>query len=171
MGETARVNGSPVACVLLAEELRTLRKRAGLSFAALGAQTLYSKSSWSRYLNGEVLPPWQAVQALCGLAGEPEPRLRAMWKLAEQEWSRRDAVGAGAAGSGGAVGSGGAGALAVDLGTMPQTAAAAQVGTGQAKAGQLEAGQLEAASPTSVLSTSPTSPSSPTSPALSTPPF
>ena len=99
MGEVARVSSSPVPCVLLAEELKTLRKRTGLSFAALGTQTLYSKSSWSRYLNGEALPPWKAVQALCEVAGEPEPRLRAMWELAEQEWSQRDAVGAAAAGA------------------------------------------------------------------------
>ena len=109
MGEAARVSRSPVACALLAEELKTLRGRTGLSFAALGTKTLYSKSSWSRYLNGEALPPWKAVQALCELAGEAEPRLRVMWELAEQEWSRRDAVGVG-----------------VGVGTVPQTAVAVQ---------------------------------------------
>ena len=88
---------SPVACVLLAEELRKLRERTGLSLATLGTRTPYSRSSWSRYLKSEALPPWQAVQALCELAGEAEPRLRTMWELAEQEWSRRDAVSADAA--------------------------------------------------------------------------
>lgn len=76
----------------LARELKALRARTGLSFAALGSQTLFSKSSWSRYLGGQSLPPWEAVQALCELAGEPEPRMRALWELAEREWSRRDAV-------------------------------------------------------------------------------
>ncbi|MEY9931746.1 transcriptional regulator with XRE-family HTH domain [Catenulispora sp. GP43] len=67
----------------LAAELRRLREQAGLSFAALGEQTPYSRSAWQRYLTAKVLPPWQAVRDLCRLAGEPEPRLRALWELAE----------------------------------------------------------------------------------------
>ncbi|MEZ0109622.1 hypothetical protein ABH920_003636 [Catenulispora sp. EB89] len=162
MGEAARVSGSPVACVLLAEELKALRKRAGLSFAALGAQTLYSKSSWSRYLNGDALPPWKAVQALCELAGVAEPRLRAMWELAEQEWSRRDAVGAGAADAGSGVSGNAVGGSAVaggapddadvtiHVGTLPLPAVAAQT----AAAAPATAAQLDAAPPTSAPSTS-----------------
>jgi hypothetical protein len=83
---------TPIACARLAEELQVLRDRAGLSLAALAARTPFSKSSWARYLNGKALPPWQAVQALCTLAEEPQPKLRALWLLAEDAWSRRSAV-------------------------------------------------------------------------------
>ena len=76
----------------LAAELRGLRARTGLSLAALGTGSAYSKSSWERYLNGKSLPPWPAVRALCRLADEPEPRIRALWELAEQAWSGRAAV-------------------------------------------------------------------------------
>lgn len=75
----------------LAAELRRLRAQAGLSFTALGEQTPYSRSAWQRYLTAKVLPPWSAVRDLCRLAGEPEPRLRAMWELAESaSGTRRD---------------------------------------------------------------------------------
>lgn len=160
MGEAARVSRSPVACVLLAEELKTLRKRAGLSFAALGAQTHYSKSSWSRYLNGEALPPWKAVQALCGLAEEAEPRLRAMWELAEQEWSRREAVGAAVAGTGCAVGRDEADTDVVDVAVsdMPQTAVATQVEAVRGEAAQVEAVQVETTPPASTPSAPPALP-------------
>ena len=39
-------------CAALAERLRALRARTGLSLAALAERTPYSKSSWERYLNG-----------------------------------------------------------------------------------------------------------------------
>ena len=86
----------PQECSRLAAELRALRTRSGLSLAALGARTSYSKSSWERYLNGKALPPWAAVSALCGLADEPEPKARALWELAEAAWCGRDVVAAGA---------------------------------------------------------------------------
>jgi transcriptional regulator with XRE-family HTH domain len=76
----------------LAAELRRLREQAGLSFAALGEQTPYSRSAWQRYLTAKVLPPWPAVRDLCRLAGEPEPRLRALWELAESAVRGRGAV-------------------------------------------------------------------------------
>ncbi|MEY9895095.1 transcriptional regulator with XRE-family HTH domain [Catenulispora sp. MAP5-51] len=76
----------------LAAELRRLRERAGLSFAALGEQTPYSRSAWQRYLTAKVLPPWPAVRDLCRLSGEPEPRLRALWELAESADRGRGAV-------------------------------------------------------------------------------
>ncbi|MEU1625522.1 helix-turn-helix domain-containing protein [Streptomyces sp. NPDC020096] len=79
----------PAECARLAEELRKLKGRTGLSLAALAEHTPYSKSSWERYLNGKKLPPRQAVDALCQLADEPVGRLLALWELAEQAWSGR----------------------------------------------------------------------------------
>ncbi|MCF3147162.1 helix-turn-helix domain-containing protein [Streptomyces platensis] len=78
----------------LAAGLRELRARTGLSLAALAARTLYSKSSWERYLNGKKLPPRDAVEALCRLAGEPAGRLVALWELADAAWSGRGRSGA-----------------------------------------------------------------------------
>lgn len=73
----------------LVAALRELRAGAGLSLAALAEQTLYSKSSWERYLNGKSLPPRQAVRELCRLANEPDGRLLALWEIAESHWSGR----------------------------------------------------------------------------------
>ncbi|MEU9500206.1 DUF2690 domain-containing protein [Streptomyces sp. NPDC048196] len=75
----------------LAAGMRELRGRTGLSLAALAARTPYSKSSWERYLNGKKLPPRDAVEALCRLAGEPAGRLLALWELADAAWSGRAA--------------------------------------------------------------------------------
>ncbi len=74
----------------LLDQLREAKARSGLSFAALGARTDYSKSSWERYLNGKALPPRQAVAALARLAGMPPARLLALWDLADRAWSGRD---------------------------------------------------------------------------------
>ncbi|WLQ69307.1 MULTISPECIES: helix-turn-helix domain-containing protein [Streptomyces] len=76
----------------LVAALRELRAGAGLSLAALAERTLYSKSSWERYLNGKSLPPRQAVQELCRLANEPDGRLLALWEIAESHWSGRTAA-------------------------------------------------------------------------------
>ncbi|MFB7846489.1 helix-turn-helix domain-containing protein [Streptomyces sp. NPDC056053] len=73
----------------LAEELRGVKERSGLSLAALAARTPYSKSSWERYLNGKKPAPRQAVEALCALTGTPPGRLLALWELADAEWSGR----------------------------------------------------------------------------------
>jgi transcriptional regulator with XRE-family HTH domain len=73
----------------LAATMRQLRTRTGLSLAGLAARTPYSKSSWERYLNGRTLPPREAVQELCRLAGEPEGRCLALWEIAEAETSGR----------------------------------------------------------------------------------
>lgn len=83
----------PVECDRLAETLRGLRARTGLSLAALSAKTPYSKSSWERYLNGKTVPPRQAVVELCELAGERSGRPLALWELAEATWSGRAAAG------------------------------------------------------------------------------
>ncbi|MCF1592247.1 helix-turn-helix domain-containing protein [Streptomyces muensis] len=76
-------------CAALAEELRGVRARTGLSLAALAERTPYSKSSWERYLNGKLPAPRQAVEALCAMAGEHPGRLLALWELADVEWSGR----------------------------------------------------------------------------------
>ncbi|MGW4869171.1 DUF2690 domain-containing protein [Streptomyces chartreusis] len=76
----------------LASVLRELKGRTGLSLAGLAAKTAFSKSSWDRYLNGRTLPPRDAVQELCRLAGEPEGRCLALWEIAESEGSGRAAA-------------------------------------------------------------------------------
>ncbi|WP_406458705.1 XRE family transcriptional regulator [Streptomyces sp. NBC_01622] len=75
----------------LAAALRELRAATGLSMAGLAAKTPYSKSSWERYLNGRTLPPREAVEELCRLAGEPVGRCLALWEIAESEASGRGA--------------------------------------------------------------------------------
>ncbi|MGW3105625.1 helix-turn-helix domain-containing protein [Streptomyces sp. NPDC001100] len=75
----------------LAAALRELRAATGLSMAGLAAKTTYSKSSWERYLNGRTLPPREAVEDLCRLAGEPMGRCLALWEIAESEASGRTA--------------------------------------------------------------------------------
>ncbi|MFE2889551.1 helix-turn-helix domain-containing protein [Streptomyces sp. NPDC059272] len=76
----------------LAAALRQLRTETGLSLAGLATKTPYSKSSWERYLNGKTLPPREAVEALCHLAGEPVGRCVALWEIAEAEGSGRGAT-------------------------------------------------------------------------------
>ncbi|MFH8469117.1 helix-turn-helix domain-containing protein [Streptomyces sp. NPDC017991] len=93
----------PAQCERLARTLRELRSATGLSLAALAAKTPYSKSSWERYLNGKALPPRQAVEQLCRLAGERQDRPLALWELAESAWSGRAGTGAGVGAGSGAV--------------------------------------------------------------------
>ena len=83
------MTASAPECVALAEGLREVRARTGLSLVALAERTAYSKSSWERYLNGKKPVPRQAVEALCATAGEPAGRLLALWELADAEWSGR----------------------------------------------------------------------------------
>ncbi|MFI0979928.1 helix-turn-helix domain-containing protein [Streptomyces sp. NPDC021093] len=80
-------------CAHLAQELRGLKERTGLSLAALAERTPYSKSSWERYLNAKKPVPRQAVEALCAVAAEPAARLLALWELADTAWSGRSAPG------------------------------------------------------------------------------
>ncbi len=74
------------------EHLRLLKDRTGLSLAALGARTAYSKSSWHRYLNATQPPPRQAVVALCRVAGTDPERIGVRWELAVQAWPRPAAL-------------------------------------------------------------------------------
>ncbi|MFF3379886.1 helix-turn-helix domain-containing protein [Streptomyces sp. NPDC002680] len=73
------------------EQVRGLKDRTGLSLAALGARTAYSKSSWQRYLNATQPPPRQAIVALCRVAGltpTDAERFGVRWELAVKVWPR-----------------------------------------------------------------------------------
>jgi transcriptional regulator with XRE-family HTH domain len=78
----------------LVVSLRAVKDQSGLSTAALGRRTAYSRSSWDRYLNGRARPPEQAVAALAQLAGVDPTRLLAEREVAEAAWEQRpgDAV-------------------------------------------------------------------------------
>lgn len=76
------VEHPPSEAAHLAGALRELKDRTGLSFAALAERTVYSKSSWARYLGGCTVPPQGAVRDLCAVADEPPERLTALHALA-----------------------------------------------------------------------------------------
>ncbi|MGW5232723.1 DUF2690 domain-containing protein [Streptomyces nodosus] len=65
-------------------ELRDLKKRTGLSLAALAARTPYSKSAWHRYLNGAQRPPRSVVEALARLAGDDPAPILAQWEATDR---------------------------------------------------------------------------------------
>lgn len=69
---------------LLAQELRVLKERTGLSLDGLARKTPYSKSAWHRYLNGEKLPPRAAVEALGRVAGANQLRLLGLYEDAHR---------------------------------------------------------------------------------------
>ncbi|MBI0297822.1 XRE family transcriptional regulator [Streptomyces sp. PRKS01-29] len=71
-------------------QLRTLVERSGLSVVAVADRTGYSKSSWERYLNGRLLPPRGAVEALADATGADVHHLSTLWELAERAWSRSE---------------------------------------------------------------------------------
>ncbi|MGW1196108.1 helix-turn-helix domain-containing protein [Streptomyces sp. NPDC002536] len=73
-----------------AEQLRRLVERSGLSIAAVADRTGYSKTSWERYLNGRLLPPRGAAEALAEATGADPGHLGTMWELAERSWSRSE---------------------------------------------------------------------------------
>ncbi|MEV0198657.1 tetratricopeptide repeat protein [Nonomuraea sp. NPDC050691] len=64
----------------LAEQLRLLQKLSGLGVRALAKDTGLSSSSLSRYLNGQIVPPWPAVIALCRLVKRDPRPLRPLWE-------------------------------------------------------------------------------------------
>jgi tetratricopeptide (TPR) repeat protein/transcriptional regulator with XRE-family HTH domain len=75
----------------LAEELRRMKDRAGLSLAQLATRTWYSKSSLERYINGKVFPPRRVVEAISDSCGGDTDALIAAW---ERAWStQRDRIG------------------------------------------------------------------------------
>nr|WP_198151462.1 tetratricopeptide repeat protein [Kibdelosporangium sp. MJ126-NF4]CEL15651.1 transcriptional activator domain [Kibdelosporangium sp. MJ126-NF4] len=68
----------------LVAQLARIKDLSGLSLRALARQTGLSSSSLSRYLNGQLVPPWEAVVALCrAVSRDPRP-LRAMWAEADK---------------------------------------------------------------------------------------
>ncbi|MEE4591766.1 DUF2690 domain-containing protein [Streptomyces sp. DSM 41524] len=70
--------------------LRTLVERSGLSVVAVADRTGYSESSWERYLDGRLLPPRGAVEALAEATGADVHHLGTLWELAERAWSRSE---------------------------------------------------------------------------------
>ncbi|GAA2626304.1 hypothetical protein GCM10010411_73980 [Actinomadura fulvescens] len=76
----------------LTVRLRELKDDSGLSLAALAHKTPASRSSWSRYLNGQQLPPRSVVAALGDLTDADLDQLMALWEAAEHAHSRRTAI-------------------------------------------------------------------------------
>ncbi|MBL1095460.1 helix-turn-helix domain-containing protein [Streptomyces coffeae] len=71
-------------------QLRRIVERSGMSVVAVADRTGYSKSSWERYLNGRLLPPQRAVEALAEATGAGAHHLITLWELAERAWSRSE---------------------------------------------------------------------------------
>ena len=63
----------------LVAQLARIKELSGLSVRALARQTGLSSSSLSRYLTGQLVPPWEAVVALCRVVGRDPRPLRAVW--------------------------------------------------------------------------------------------
>ena len=60
-------------------QLARIKELSGLSLRALARQAGLSSSSLSRYLTGRLVPPWEAVVALCRAVGRDPRPLRAVW--------------------------------------------------------------------------------------------
>ncbi|WP_432587925.1 DUF2690 domain-containing protein [Streptomyces sp. HD1123-B1] len=71
-------------------QLRRIVDRSGLSVVTVADRTGYSKTSWERYLNGRLLPPQRAVEALAEATGAGTHHLITLWELAERSWSRSE---------------------------------------------------------------------------------
>ncbi|MEV0129155.1 helix-turn-helix domain-containing protein [Dactylosporangium sp. NPDC050688] len=63
----------------LVAQLARIKDLSGLSLRALAARAGLSSSSLSRYLTGRLVPPWEAVVALCKVVGRDPRPLRAVW--------------------------------------------------------------------------------------------
>ncbi|MEV4455491.1 helix-turn-helix domain-containing protein [Microbispora sp. NPDC049633] len=68
----------------LVAQLARIKELSGLSLRALARQTGLSSSSLSRYLTGQLVPPWEAVVALCRAVGRDPRPLRALWAEATE---------------------------------------------------------------------------------------
>ncbi|WP_327007753.1 helix-turn-helix domain-containing protein [Dactylosporangium sp. NBC_01737] len=68
----------------LVAQLARIKELSGLSLRALAAQAGLSSSSLSRYLTGRLVPPWEAVVALCRVVGRDPRPLRAVWAEASK---------------------------------------------------------------------------------------
>lgn len=60
-------------------QLARIKELSGLSLRALARQADLSSSSLSRYLTGQLVPPWDAVVALCRAVGRDPRPLRVVW--------------------------------------------------------------------------------------------
>ncbi|MBB4959332.1 ATP-binding protein [Micromonospora polyrhachis] len=63
----------------LVAQLARIKEMSGLSLRALASQAGLSSSSLSRYLAGRLVPPWEAVVALCRSVGRDPRPLRGVW--------------------------------------------------------------------------------------------
>ena len=63
----------------LVGQLAQIKELSGLSLRALAVQAGLSSSSLSRYLAGRLVPPWDAVVALCRAVGRDPRPLRPVW--------------------------------------------------------------------------------------------
>ncbi|MEV4508140.1 helix-turn-helix domain-containing protein [Dactylosporangium sp. NPDC049525] len=68
----------------LVAQLARIKELSGLSLRALAVQAGLSSSSLSRYLTGRLVPPWDAVVALCRVVGRDPRPLRAVWAEASK---------------------------------------------------------------------------------------
>ncbi|MFC3737624.1 ATP-binding protein [Paractinoplanes deccanensis] len=66
----------------LVAQLSSIKELSGLSLRALARRAELSSSSLSRYLTGQLVPPWEAVVALCRAVGRDPRPLRAVWAAA-----------------------------------------------------------------------------------------
>lgn len=60
-------------------QLARIKELSGHSLRALARESGLSSSSLSRYLTGRLVPPWEAVVALCRVVGRDPRPLRAVW--------------------------------------------------------------------------------------------
>ncbi|SHN47227.1 ATP-binding protein [Cryptosporangium aurantiacum] len=65
-------------------QLARIKELSGLSLRALARDSGLSSSSLSRYLTGRLVPPWDAVVALCRVVGRDPRPLRAVWAEANK---------------------------------------------------------------------------------------
>jgi len=63
----------------LVAQLVRIKELSGFSLRTLAREAGLSSSSLSRYLTGRLVPPWEAVVALCRVVGRDPRPLRAMW--------------------------------------------------------------------------------------------
>nr|WP_296064197.1 tetratricopeptide repeat protein [uncultured Actinoplanes sp.] len=68
----------------LVAQLASIKELSGLSLRALAHESGVSSSSLSRYLTGRLVPPWDAVVALCRAVGRDPRPLRALWAEADR---------------------------------------------------------------------------------------
>jgi tetratricopeptide (TPR) repeat protein/transcriptional regulator with XRE-family HTH domain len=68
----------------LVSQLAQIKDVSGLSLRALATRAGLSSSSLSRYLTGRLVPPWDAVVALCRAVGRDPRPLRPIWAEADR---------------------------------------------------------------------------------------